>query len=304
MNNNVKVFAVVVTYNRCELLKKVIHALREQTYTLDSIIIVNNGSADGTDKWLSEQVGLTGITQENLGGSGGFWRGIKEAYQQGADYIWCMDDDVHPYPDCLEQYMKNMPVKGGILAPFRLLNGEKIVLGGECLHFNLNSIFKSLKQDVTLKDIENSANTIRVESVAFEGPIISRNVVEAIGLPEKDLFIFWDDTEYSYRAFRNGFDVLYVKSARFFKEKLAGNSSQNKNIRSWKYPYLVRNEIYFIRKYAHNRKGTIRIILRSAEFVFGMAKHIVSCDGKYKVSDYRVLLKALWDGYKEKLGRY
>lgn len=66
----------------------------------------------------------------------------------------------------------------------------------------------------------------------------------------------------------------------------------------------MRNEIYFIRKYAHNRKGTIRIILRSAEFVFGMAKHIVSCDGKYKVSDYRVLLKALWDGYKEKLGRY
>ena len=215
-----------------------------------------------------------------------------------------MDDDVHPYSDCLEQQLRVMPQAGGIVAPQRLLDGKSVVTGGECLHFNFTNPFRSMKYNATLDDIIRCKDYMEVESIAFEGPLISRNVVEKIGLPVKELFIFWDDTEYSYRAFRNGFDVLYVKSARFFKEKLVGNSSQNKNIRSWKYPYLVRNEIYFIRKYAHNRKGTIRIILRSAEFVFGMAKHIVSCDGKYKVSDYRVLLKALWDGYKEKLGRY
>ena len=299
-----KNIAVVVTYNRCTLLQKAIRALKIQTVPLDVILVINNGSTDETAEWLSKQEGVMVVTQDNLGGSGGFWRGIKEAYALGADYIWCMDDDVHPYSDCLEQQLRGMPQAGGIVAPQRLLDGKSVVTGGECLHFNFTNPFRSMKYNATLDDIIRCKDYMEVESIAFEGPLISRNVVEKIGLPVKELFIFWDDTEYSYRAFRNGFDVLYVKSARFFKEKLVGNSSQNKNIRSWKYPYLVRNEIYFIRKYAHNRKGTIRIILRSAEFVFGMAKHIVSCDGKYKVSDYRVLLKALWDGYKEKLGRY
>lgn len=299
-----KNIAVVVTYNRCTLLQKAIRALKVQTVPLDVILVINNGSTDDTAEWLSKQEGVMVVTQDNLGGSGGFWRGIKEAYALGADYIWCMDDDVHPYSDCLEQQLRVMPQAGGIVAPQRLLDGKSVVTGGECLHFNFTNPFRSMKYNATLDDIIRCKDYMEVESIAFEGPLISRNVVEKIGLPVKELFIFWDDTEYSYRAFRNGFDVLYVKSARFFKEKLVGNSSQNKNIRSWKYPYLVRNEIYFIRKYAHNRKGTIRIILRSAEFVFGMAKHIVSCDGKYKVSDYRVLLKALWDGYKEKLGRY
>lgn len=299
-----KNIAVVVTYNRCTLLQKAIRALKIQTVPLDVILVINNGSTDETAEWLSKQEGVMVVTQDNLGGSGGFWRGIKEAYALGADYIWCMDDDVHPYSDCLEQQLRVMPQAGGIVAPQRLLDGKSVVTGGECLHFNFTNPFRSMKYNATLDDIIRCKDYMEVESIAFEGPLISRNVVEKIGLPVKELFIFWDDTEYSYRAFRNGFDVLYVKSARFFKEKLVGNSSQNKNIRSWKYPYLVRNEIYFIRKYAHNRKGTIRIILRSAEFVFGMAKHIVSCDGKYKVSDYRVLLKALWDGYKEKLGRY
>lgn len=299
-----KNIAVVVTYNRCTLLQKAIRALKNQTVPLDVILVINNGSTDDTAEWLSKQEGVMVVTQDNLGGSGGFWRGIKEAYALGADYIWCMDDDVHPYSDCLEQQLRVMPQAGGIVAPQRLLDGKSVVTGGECLHFNFTNPFRSMKYNATLDDIIRCKDYMEVESIAFEGPLISRNVVEKIGLPVKELFIFWDDTEYSYRAFRNGFDVLYVKSARFFKEKLVGNSSQNKNIRSWKYPYLVRNEIYFIRKYAHNRKGTIRIILRSAEFVFGMAKHIVSCDGKYKVSDYRVLLKALWDGYKEKLGRY
>lgn len=299
-----KNIAVVVTYNRCTLLQKAIRALKIQTVPLDVILVINNGSTDETAEWLSKQEGVMVVTQDNLGGSGGFWRGIKEAYALGADYIWCMDDDVHPYSDCLEQQLRVMPQAGGIVAPQRLLDGKSVVTGGECLHFNFTNPFRSMKYNATLDDIIRCKDYMEVESIAFEGPLISRNVVEKIGLPVKELFIFWDDTEYSYRAFWNGFDVLYVKSARFFKEKLVGNSSQNKNIRSWKYPYLVRNEIYFIRKYAHNRKGTIRIILRSAEFVFGMAKHIVSCDGKYKVSDYRVLLKALWDGYKEKLGRY
>ena len=98
------IIAVVVTYNRMELLKRNIRCL-QQNKPISSIVIVNNGSTDGTTEWLAAQEGLTVINQTNVGGAGGFYTGIQYAYQAGADWIWCMDDDVFPRADCLEQLL-------------------------------------------------------------------------------------------------------------------------------------------------------------------------------------------------------
>ena len=102
-----KITAVVVTYNRLELLKKSIeclHAALEQVQSENiecHICVINNGSTDGTHEWLDGQTDLKVIHQDNVGGSGGFYTGIKKAYEEGADWIWCMDDDVFPKQYCL-----------------------------------------------------------------------------------------------------------------------------------------------------------------------------------------------------------
>ena len=89
-----KVGIVVVTYNRLNLLKEVIEALRLQTYKDFQIVVVNNGSTDETPKWLSDQRDIYTITQENLGGAGGFFTGMKYVVENGFKYCWIMDDDV------------------------------------------------------------------------------------------------------------------------------------------------------------------------------------------------------------------
>ena len=89
MNNSI-VVAVVVTYNRLNLLQRVVGALKGQSKKLDKIYIVNNGSTDGTKEWLDGQTGLNVIHQENVGGSGGFYRGIQEASKEECDWIWCI----------------------------------------------------------------------------------------------------------------------------------------------------------------------------------------------------------------------
>lgn len=78
----VKVTAVVVTYNRVNLLQRVVKALESQTIGLYKILVVNNGSTDGTKEWLDSQTNLTVIHQDNVGGSGGFYRGINEASKE------------------------------------------------------------------------------------------------------------------------------------------------------------------------------------------------------------------------------
>ena len=82
------IIAVVVTYNRIELLKRTVRCL-QQNKPGSSIVVVNNGSTDATAEWLKTQSGLTVINQANVGGSGGFYTGMQYAYQAGADWIWC-----------------------------------------------------------------------------------------------------------------------------------------------------------------------------------------------------------------------
>ena len=65
---NMRVIAVVVTYNRLELLKRNISCLRKNE-PLSGIVVVNNGSTDGTAEWLAGEPSLHVISQENVGGS-------------------------------------------------------------------------------------------------------------------------------------------------------------------------------------------------------------------------------------------
>lgn len=299
-----KIIAVVVTYNRLDLLKKAIAALKRQTHKIDEILVINNGSTDGTEEWLATVDGITVITQENIGGSGGFWRGIKEAYKCGADYIWCMDDDVHPFDDCLENLLKIMPENGGIVTPQRLYNGNKLVLGGECHHFNFSNPFKPLKQNLKLVEIEQCDRSIDVESISFEGPIFSRNIIESIGLPKRDLFIFWDDTEYSYRAHRNGFPVKYAKYAKLFKEDLRSKNIQKDVKRSWKYPYMIRNEVYFVCCYGSWLFKNCYIIKLSSQYILGIIRHLALKDGKYELKDLNLLFRSIIDGISGRLIKY
>ena len=88
MNNSI-VVAVVVTYNRLNLLQRVVGALKGQSKRLDKIYIINNGSTDGTKEWLDGQIGLNVIHQENVGGSGGFYRGIQEASKEECGCVSC-----------------------------------------------------------------------------------------------------------------------------------------------------------------------------------------------------------------------
>src|SRR5947207_1705698 len=102
-----RVCAVIVTYNRLGLLKDALAAVRHQSRRPDTIIVVDNGSSDGTGLWLAAQTDAAFhvITQPNLGGSGGFYTGMLAAYETGADWLWCMDDDTIPDRDCLVQIL-------------------------------------------------------------------------------------------------------------------------------------------------------------------------------------------------------
>lgn len=295
-----KIIAVVVTFNRRDLLKRNIECLRLNK-PISSILVVNNGSTDGTKEWLDEQKDLSVIHQANVGGSGGFYTGIEHAYQAGADWIWCMDDDVFPRKDCLEKLLAEATDTSiGILAPRRLMDGE--IFCHDFQAYNLINPFASMYAKRLVNKQVNTPTDIK--GTAFEGPFIRREVVEKIGLPNKDLFIFCDDTDYCLRAVLEGFRIVYVPNALMDKEKFFSNDTweQRNQKKKWKRYYQIRNSAYLNHRYGKNwGVKYIRGFINVCGYI-ATAFVTAAFSKAWKWNEIPKLWKAYKDGVNEQLG--
>lgn len=296
-----RVVAVVVTYNRKELLAQCIEALRRNRP--HAIVVVDNGATDGTHEWLDQQPGLHVVHQANVGGAGGFHRGIQEAYDMGAEWIWCMDDDVRPHDDCLQRLMEQARrPRLGIMSPRRLMQGQTFTT--EFYRFNLTNPLRSLHLQPLRGKRPDGPTTIA--GAAFEGLCISRSVVEQVGLPNPQFFIFCDDTDYCLRTRLAGFDILYVPDALMDKEKFFSNDSwaQKQEKKKWKRPYQIRNTAYLNHHYGRN--WAVRYV-RSFNSLLGFlltAAATAPAGYGYHWRDIPCLIRAYRDGINEKLGIY
>lgn len=299
-----KIIAVVVTYNRLSMLQRVITSLQKQSVPIDEIIIVNNGSTDGTQEWLNGQHGLRVIHQANVGGSGGFYTGISEAAKKECDWIWCMDDDVFPSETCLESLLSHAATEDriGIACPHRLMSGKTFV--GEAKTLNLSNPFKDMHDNaLTAKEVENDSMT-DIVGMAFEGPLIRKEVVEKIGLPNKDLFILYDDTDYCYRAILAGYRAVVVRDAIMekydFQTKLSYREDKIKN--KWKLAYHIRNTAYFGHRYGKNFWVRHFAAMPFLLHMYGAITFNFIKGHKYSFSDYALFWRMMRKGIKEELG--
>ena len=298
-----RITAVVVTLNRLQLLQRTIAALRGQSRQLDEIIVVNNGSTDGTAEWLAEESGLHVITQGNTGGSGGFYSGMKAAYENGADRIWCMDDDVFPRPECLKQLLqeKDRFPNTGILAPRRLQEGR--VFCHDFTGYNLKNPFASMYRG-RLKG-KKTEHPTRVAGTAFEGPLISREVIEKVGLPNRDLFIFCDDTDYCLRTCLSGLAIVYVPAALMDKALFFADDSwaEREKKKKWKRYYQLRNATYLNHHYG--RTWGVRYL----RGFIGLTGYVMTAAATapfsqaWSYADIPRLWRAYRDGLAERLGQ-
>lgn len=296
-----KIAAVIVTYNRFELIKKTIDALRNQTRKLDNIIVIDNDCTDGTSEWLDTQSDILTIHQENIGGSGGFWRGIKEASERGYDWIWCMDDDVFPHEDCLEKALSVATDGVGIVCPMRIMSGKPFVT--EVVDMNLSNVFKPMHGRLVSQTETIVNEPVEIQGMTFEGPLIRKETIEKIGLPNKDLFILYDDTDYSYRTFLAGYKVLFYPEALIDKHDFGQNKTWEETVigNKWKLWYDKRNAAYFAHHYGKN--WLYRTFGEYPIYQYIAILKNLPFNRKYNLRDLAKLVKMDRLGRQEKLGK-
>jgi rhamnopyranosyl-N-acetylglucosaminyl-diphospho-decaprenol beta-1,3/1,4-galactofuranosyltransferase len=247
-----KVAVVVVTYNRADLLREMLAALAAQTRPADAVIVVDNASTDHTRQVLEEATGLAVEAihlAENTGGAGGFHLGMKTAYEQGFDRFWLMDDDVLPAPDCLATLLGH---GGPCLVAVREDKAGALVEKA-ALHFDLaNPVAIRPKRESIDSAYASRAEMpaeVPVENFAFEGFLVARKVVDAVGLPDPTFFIFYDDVDFAIRARRAGFPVVAVRDAVLVRQL---DFNQQHALDTWKGFYMYRNLFAVHFRYGEN----------------------------------------------------
>ena len=147
------------------------------------------------------------------------------------------------------------------------------------------------------KEEEYKKEYFDYELSTFCGLYISMEIIKEIGLPEKDFFIWFDDTEYSLRILKYS-KIRNINTAILnHKTKLVANAGF-----SWKSYYGLRNQIVIIKKY-YSKLDLIKNIFKMKKMIIGgkiLAK-IRKNDYYNKIS--KMYKDALRDGLKEKLGK-
>lgn len=189
-----KVAIIVVTYNRLKLLKEEIETLRSQTYTDSQIVVINNGSTDDTLSWLQQQQDIITITQDNVGGAGGFFTGMKYAAENNYEYCWVMDDDVICEANALEELVegfKVVPNTGFVCSRVVGIDGSPMNTP------NINSLKSVGYNDVI--DYVADYGLVKLIHATFVSVLLPTKIICEVGLPIKEYFIWGDDVEYTRR---------------------------------------------------------------------------------------------------------
>lgn len=200
---------VIVTFNRKELLLKCVEAVLNQTFLPETVFIIDNASTDGTEELLLARglhhgrVNGVNICYERLpknsGGAGGFYAGMKMAHEAGCDAVWMMDDDGLPDKHCLENMLPFLD-RYDYLSPLVVdIENEKMMSFEGC---TVEEFMKQEQDGV----VEGHANP-------FNGVLFTKRLIDDVGYPKKEMFIWGDEINYDLRAKASGFKPVMIVNA-------------------------------------------------------------------------------------------
>jgi GT2 family glycosyltransferase len=258
---------VVVTYNRADLLERMLAGLAASERLPDLVVVVDNASTDRTPEVLGAATnpGLVVVrSPDNIGGAGGFHLGMRTAHEHGVDRIWLMDDDVVPAPSCLSRLLAT---DEPCLMAVREDTAGRLVEKA-ATRFDLRNPL-AVRPKTGMVETEYGARErmpelVELENVAFEGFMVRREVVDAVGLPDPAYFVFYDDVDYAVRVRRAGYRIWAVRDAVLVRQL---DFDQQHDLSGWKGYYMYRNLFVVHLRYGENPLVRLKPYLVTAAVV-------------------------------------
>ena len=242
------VCAVVVTYNRSELLEQLLDRLASQSRRPDAVLVVDNASQDDTPELLAARGDVEVLRlPENRGGAGGFAAGLRHAREAGHDWYWVMDDDTFPDPLCLAALVDGVeraPAHPSVMTSVvRWKDGTLHPMNQPWLKTNARSEFVRAVR----------AGLLPLRGATFVSTMIHRTAIDRYGLPLAHYFIWLDDMEFTCRVLNDELGYLVPGSVAVHWTDNPYNTVTDDRGRFY---YKVRNHLWMVRGEAF--RGTDR----------------------------------------------
>jgi GT2 family glycosyltransferase len=297
-----KIAAVLATMNRAETAKACVLALARQTRPPELVVVADNCSTDDTVEVLENLADLpfklvVRRMPENRGNAGGVEEAMDQAFAEGADAVWILDDDSWPRaaalaamlegrwnPDIVRHALQVDPRTGKFTWPLQIEDGR----GG----WHLVWSERELPDGPRLRS-----------RISWTGALVPREVRDTVGPVRGDLFIRGEDEEYPWRIEQAGFQQEAVCGAvmdhpgpddvvhwRFFGKSFFFE----RGLADWKLYYKVRNMVWLKRRQAGD--------LAAVKMAIAYSLAAVTLDGPQRIPLLRRAIRDGWSGTLGKMG--
>ena len=237
---NTRVVAVVVTWNRRDLLEESLAALDAQTRPPTRVVVVDNASDDGTAEVLAERWSHHDVVTPtaNTGGAGGFTAGIERALTHDPELVWLLDDDTVPTPTAAEELVRARAAYRGPGRPAVL--ASKVVWTDGRDH-PMNTPRPKPGASRAERAAAEAVGCVPIRSASFVSIMCDVGVVRERGLPVADYFLWNDDFEYSTRLVRGNVGLYCPASVVEHRTRVFGSTDADPGERFF---FEVRNKVW------------------------------------------------------------
>ncbi len=240
-----KVAVVILNYKVADLTIKCIRSVKQSSYEELLIIVIDNNSKDELPQLIKDFPEVVFIeNQRNLGYTGGNNVGIKEALDRKSEYIFILNPDTTIAKNTIKSLVeKSETFDAGISNPkIYFGNSNKIWFAGKKLDTaNVLGIHRGVNE----QDLGQYDRDEEMEDATGAAMLVRREVFDTIGLFDERYFLYYEESDFVYRAKKAGFKVMYIPEAVVY-HKNAQSTGLGSTLQDY---YITRNRMLFAAKF-------------------------------------------------------
>lgn len=290
---------IIVNWNSYGDTSQCLESLKLLEYPNSQIIVVDNGSEDGSgEKLATEFPDIIFLkNQENLGFTGGNNAGIQYALENGSDYLLLLNNDTVVTPSFLTPLIHLLEVNEsiGAVQPKIMFNHDRNIIWNAGGKFN-SFITKTTtvgENEIDQGQFDESKETDWITGCCF---LVRSSVIKVIGLLDQRFFIYHEDVDWSLKIKNEGLKMFYepksvIYHATGMSDKNHGDHNEG-NVSPFSHYMGVKNHLFLVRRYA---QGINLLGSWSYQFI-KLSGYLVYFILRGRFMKFKFVLKGITDG--------
>jgi hypothetical protein len=242
------VSVIITVWNQVEHTIACLETIAQQDYGDLSVLVVDNGSTDDTIQQVSSNHPSVEILMlpENLGPTRGYNTGFRHALEQGTDLVFLLNNDTLLAPNCISELIKEVrksPDIGLVMPKIYYADDPNRIwsIGGKENKWNYE-VQRPAENKIDNGQWDEPAD---IDDAPFTAVLLTREVLEKVGLPDEGFFLYYEDRDYSRRMQDAGYRLRLAPAAHMWhKVSMSSGGSGSPSERYW----MARSGVQFFQK--------------------------------------------------------